>query len=84
MSDDTKHPDQHHIPTPAEVRAEHPTVLVPAHPDDEVRRIESHDGDTRVGPCPPLDRSLRRTRRSLDQRPLNRLWPTRSPTIRRR
>ncbi|WP_411557016.1 Asp23/Gls24 family envelope stress response protein [Plantibacter sp. MPB07] len=45
MSDDTKHPDQHHIPTPAEVRAEHPTVLVPAHPDDEVRRIESHDGE---------------------------------------
>jgi uncharacterized alkaline shock family protein YloU len=45
MSDDTKHPDQQHIPTPAEVRAEHPTVLVPAHPDDEVRRIESHDGE---------------------------------------
>ncbi|VXB10622.1 Asp23/Gls24 family envelope stress response protein [Plantibacter sp. T3] len=45
MSDDTKHPDQHHIPTPAEVRAEHPTVLVPAHPDDEVHRIESHDGE---------------------------------------
>ena len=45
MSDDTKHPDQQHIPTPAEVRAEHPTVLVPAHGDDEVRRIESHDGE---------------------------------------
>lgn len=45
MSDDTKHPDQQHIPTPAEVRAEHPTVLVPAHPDDEVRRIESHGGE---------------------------------------
>jgi len=51
MSDDTKHPDQHHIPTPAEVRAEHPTVLVPAHPDDEVRRIESHDGE-HVGTAP--------------------------------
>ena len=38
MSDDTKHPDQHHIPTPAEVRASTSTVLVPAHPDDEVRR----------------------------------------------
>ncbi|WP_426737601.1 Asp23/Gls24 family envelope stress response protein [Plantibacter sp. 2H11-2] len=52
MSDDTKHPDQHHIPTPAEVRAEHPTVLVPAHPDDEVRRIESHDGE-HVGETAP-------------------------------
>jgi uncharacterized alkaline shock family protein YloU len=48
MSDDTKHPDQQHIPTPAEVRAEHPTVLVPAHGDDEVRRIESHDGEPPV------------------------------------
>ncbi|WP_138945396.1 Asp23/Gls24 family envelope stress response protein [Plantibacter sp. M259] len=52
MSDDTKHPDQQHIPTPAEVRAEHPTVLVPAHPDDEVRRIESHDGE-HVGETAP-------------------------------
>ncbi|MDD9153536.1 Asp23/Gls24 family envelope stress response protein [Plantibacter flavus] len=52
MSDDTKHPDQHHIPTPAEVRAEHPTVLVPAHPDDEVRRIESHDGEHAGGTAP--------------------------------
>lgn len=52
MSDDTKHPDQHHIPTPAEVRAEHPTVLVPAHPDDEVRRIESHDGEHAGGTVP--------------------------------
>jgi len=52
MSDDTKHPDQHHIPTPAEVRAEHPTVLVPAHPDDEVRRIESHDGEHVGGTAP--------------------------------
>ncbi|OAN27251.1 hypothetical protein A4X17_08265 [Plantibacter sp. H53] len=52
MSDDTKHPDQQHIPTPAEVRAEHPTVLVPAHPDDEVRRIESHDGEHAGGPAP--------------------------------
>lgn len=52
MSDDTKHPDQHHIPTPAEVRAEHPTVLVPAHPDDEVRRIESHDGEHADGTAP--------------------------------
>jgi uncharacterized alkaline shock family protein YloU len=48
MSDDTKHPDQQHIPTPAEVRAEHPTVLVPAPGDDEVRRIESHDGEPPV------------------------------------
>lgn len=48
MSDDTKHPDQQHIPTPAEVRAEHPTVLVPAHGDDEVRRIESYDGEPSV------------------------------------
>lgn len=45
MSDDTKHQEPHHIPNPAEVRAEHPTVLVPAHGDDEVRRIESHDGE---------------------------------------
>lgn len=52
MSDDTKHPDQQHIPTPAEVRAEHPTVLVPAHPDDEVRRIESHDGEHTGGTAP--------------------------------
>lgn len=52
MSDDTKHPDQHDIPTPAEVRAEHPTVLVPAHPDDEVRRIESHDGEHAGGTAP--------------------------------
>ncbi|AQX81462.1 hypothetical protein BWO91_17190 [Plantibacter flavus] len=52
MSDDTKHPDQQHIPTPAEVRAEHPTVLVPAHPDDEVRRIESHDGEHAGGTAP--------------------------------
>lgn len=52
MSDDTKHPDQQHIPNPAEVRAEHPTVLVPAHPDDEVRRIESHDGEHAGGPAP--------------------------------
>lgn len=52
MSDDTKHPDQQHIPTPAEVRAEHPTVLVPAHPDDEVRRIESHDGEHVAGTAP--------------------------------
>ncbi|MET3511544.1 Asp23/Gls24 family envelope stress response protein [Plantibacter flavus] len=52
MSDDTKHPDQQHIPTPAEVRAEHPTVLVPARPDDEVRRIESHDGEHAGGTAP--------------------------------
>jgi uncharacterized alkaline shock family protein YloU len=52
MSDDTKHPDQQHIPTPAEVRAEHPTVLVPAHGDDEVRRIESHDGEPPVAAQP--------------------------------
>lgn len=45
MSDDTKHPGEHHIPTPAEVRAEHPTVLVPVPPADEVRRIETHDGE---------------------------------------
>lgn len=44
MSDDTNHPEPQHIPNPAEVRAEHPTVLVPAH-GDEVRRIESHDGE---------------------------------------
>lgn len=45
MSDDTKHPGEQHIPTPAEVRAEHPTVLVPVPPADEVRRIETHDGE---------------------------------------
>lgn len=45
MSDDTKHPGEHHIPTPAEVRAEHPTALVPVPPADEVRRIETHDGE---------------------------------------
>jgi uncharacterized alkaline shock family protein YloU len=53
MSDDTKHLDQQHIPTPAEVRAEHPTVLVPAHGDDEVRRIESHDGEPPVVAAEP-------------------------------
>ncbi|MGK9148493.1 Asp23/Gls24 family envelope stress response protein [Plantibacter flavus] len=51
MSDDIQHPDDHHIPTPADVRAKHPTALVPAHQnDDEVRTIESHDGESIARP----------------------------------
>ncbi|PSL37411.1 cell envelope-related Asp23 family protein [Labedella gwakjiensis] len=47
MTDDAKTDDGAHIPTPAEVHHDHPTVLVPVPPDeDTVRRIESHDEGT--------------------------------------
>ncbi|RUR03072.1 Asp23/Gls24 family envelope stress response protein [Labedella endophytica] len=49
MTDDATHGGGPHIPTPAEVHHDHPTVLVPVPPDeDAVRRIETHDGGTRV------------------------------------
>ena len=44
MTDDAKHGAGEHIPTPAEVHRDHPTVLVPVPEDgDAVRRIETHD-----------------------------------------
>lgn len=47
MTDDAKTDDGAHVPTPAEVHHDHPTVLVPVPPDeDTVRRIESHDEGT--------------------------------------
>jgi uncharacterized alkaline shock family protein YloU len=53
MTDDARHGAGQHIPTPAEVHHDHPTVLVPVPEDGEaVRRIETHDDTASVGAAP--------------------------------